>query len=79
MGLIRLVILGLVIWLLWRMVKNFQARQNSKKKTGGNIEHRNMVLCQFCSVHVPESEATRHGQKWFCSEGHKAKYLEKNS
>lgn len=76
MGLIRLVILGLVIWMLWRLVRNFQARQaaadRAKQKS---LEQRNMVLCQYCSVHVPENNAIAHDGAWFCSEGHKNKYL----
>ena len=78
MGLIRLIILALVIWMFWRVVKNFQARQSkkSKKETpSGKREQSNMVLCQFCSVHVPEQDAISHEKSWFCSERHKEKYL----
>ena len=78
MGLIRLIIFALVIWMLWRVVKNFQTSQSkkdNKENTRGEIEQSNMVLCQFCSVHVPEQDAVRHEKQWFCSDRHKEKYL----
>lgn len=76
MGLIRLIIFALVIWMLWRFIKNFQARQNSNKNTSDKkLTRGNMVACQYCAVHVPESDAVEHEQLWFCSEGHKEKYL----
>ena len=75
MGLIRLILLGVVIWLIMRMVKKFQAGQEQQGKVRKNIDHDNMVPCDYCSVHVPQSSAVQHGQLWFCSENHKDKYL----
>ena len=77
MGLIRLIIFGLVIWMLWRLIKNFLARQNSNNRTSDKkLVKGNMVACHYCTVHVPENAAVEHNQLWFCSEGHKEKYLE---
>lgn len=77
MGLIRLIIFGLVIWMLWRLIKNFLARQNSNTTTSDKkLAKGNMVACQYCTVHVPENDAVEHNQLWFCSERHKEKYLE---
>jgi uncharacterized protein len=78
MGLIRLIIFAVVIWMFWRLVKNFQANigeKGKKDKPKGEIEQSSMVLCQYCSVHVPESDAANHEQLWFCSDKHKEKYL----
>lgn len=78
MGLIRLVIFALVIWLIWRMIKNYQVKQKNKNRQSANnkISNTNMVACHYCTVHVPENEAVAHEEKWFCSDKHKAKFLE---
>lgn len=80
MGLIRLIILGLVIWLFWRLIKNYQANLNSRKQESDNkkLGSGNMVACEYCKVHVPEKIAIAHDALWFCSEGHKTKYLSEN-
>ena len=77
MGLIRLVIFALVIWLFWRLIRNYQASLKQGKKTDGNkkLDSGNMVSCQYCKVHVPEKSAVAHDNLWFCSENHKAKFL----
>ena len=79
MGLIRLVIFAVVIWLIWRMVKNFNAKLASQGKRKDKLENQNMVACRYCSVHVPEKEALNHDDDWFCSEAHKQKFLDDNS
>ena len=79
MGLIRLIILGLVIWLVWRLVNNVKARVNTSKKPEAKIENQSMVSCQYCSVHVPQQEAVKHDDSWFCSQSHRDKFLEDNS
>ena len=79
MGLIRLVIFALVIWLVWRMIKNYQASQARRKNSGNQkLTSGNMVACHYCSVHVPENDAIAHEQLWFCSESHKDKFLAGN-
>ena len=78
MGLIRLIISALVIWMFWRLVKNFKANRNKVNKEANSkdeIENSNMVLCQYCSVHVPELDAVNHEDLWFCTDKHKEKYL----
>ena len=79
MGLIRLIIFALVIWLLWRLVNNIKAKLNSKDNVGEKLENKSMVSCQFCSVHIPQEDALEHEAKWFCSAAHKEKYLEEKS
>jgi len=83
MGLIRIIILVLVIWMLWRLVNKIKARLDSKKKSASQldnkIEQSNMVSCHYCSVHIPEENAIQHEQMWFCNTEHKEKYLEDNS
>jgi uncharacterized protein len=76
MGLIRLAIFAVVIWMFWRLIKNFLAKQvKMNKKESGKLEQGNIVLCEYCSVHVPEQKAVSHEKLWFCSEKHKENYL----
>jgi len=75
MGLIRLIILVLVVWMLLRLFRKFKASQTVKNGKKQPLEHKNMVLCQYCSVHVPENKAVQHEQNWFCSDKHRDKYL----
>lgn len=78
MGLIRLIILGVVVWLCLRMVRQFQAAQLRKSASRKKIDQSNMVPCAFCNVHLPENQAVPHGDLWFCSDAHKNKYLAEN-
>ena len=78
MGLIRLIILGLVIWLLRRLVNNFKTRMNSHNSQEKTLENQSMVSCEHCAVHIPQKEAVQHSQLWFCTESHKNLYLENN-
>ena len=82
MGLIRLVIFALVIWMVWRLIRNYQAGQNSKNRNSGNknkLASSTMVACRYCKVHVPDNTAIAHDDLWFCSESHKAKFIAENS
>ena len=76
MGLIRLIIFALVIWLIWRLVNNFKAKQVNKKMQRDKIENKNMVSCHYCSVHIPQEDAKAHEGLWFCSDAHKDKHLD---
>lgn len=70
MTLIRILILALAIWLIYRMVKNYQLRQQQKPP------HRpprvtNMVACAHCGLHLPENEAIRISSKeYYCCKEH---------
>ena len=83
MGLIGLIIFALVIWLLWRLIKNYQRSLQSRKNRKTTRENRlasdNIVACEQCRVHVPEKDALRFTRDnedlWFCSEAHKDKFL----
>lgn len=75
MGLIRLILIGVVIWLCLRMVRKYQAGKSARPNTRKPLERANMVPCHVCGVHVPESDATQHQQLWFCGTAHRDKYL----
>ena len=34
-----------------------------------------IVRCKQCDVHLPESEALREGDEWFCTQAHRQAWL----
>lgn len=82
-ALIRLIIIGALIWLAWRLIRstlleNQQSPSSSSRPSGGGSQGtpERMVRCDQCGVHVPESEAFFHKQHAFCSQDHQRVYLE---
>ncbi|MFK7731807.1 MAG: PP0621 family protein [Pseudomonadales bacterium] len=66
-GLLRLLAVLFCIWLIWRFVK---------KKTAGSGQATaqssgSMVACQVCGTHVPEDNAIRSDDAWYCSAEHR--------
>lgn len=72
MNLIRLLIIVAIIWLAYRMYQNWltsKASVHKQQKNKPDIE--NMVQCSTCGVHIPEQEALKQNQQFFCCEAHK--------
>ncbi|HEY0962691.1 MAG TPA: PP0621 family protein [Pseudomonadales bacterium] len=77
MGLVRFIILLLVLGVAWFVVKNYLRKQalrgstrNGKPQIAGKI-----VRCKQCNVHLPETEAIREGEEWFCTQEHRQAWL----
>tara|TARA_R110002126_G_scaffold1617_3_gene9475 strand:- start:3057 stop:3410 length:354 start_codon:yes stop_codon:yes gene_type:complete len=72
MGLIKLIILGALIWLalnLWRrtqIVKN-RAKGSSSPRDQAPV----MVRCAHCQVHLPRDRALRANDNWYCCAEHR--------
>ncbi|MEX2367511.1 MAG: PP0621 family protein [Pseudohongiellaceae bacterium] len=77
MGLIRILIFIMVIWLIWRMIRNYQVKQQQAREASGKLDQKKMVRCEFCNVHLPQSDAVSEKDLWFCNQSHKSKYLDK--
>ncbi|MDH5190204.1 MAG: PP0621 family protein [Gammaproteobacteria bacterium] len=69
MGLFRLILLGLVIWLLFRLYQRFIKGRSSQQQKTHQIED-NMVRCKHCGIHVPEKEALKKNNHYYCSQAH---------
>lgn len=69
MGLFRLILLGLVIWLLFRLYQRFIKGRSSQKQGTRQIDG-DMVRCKHCGIHIPESEAIKNGDHHYCSRAH---------
>ena len=69
MGLFRLIIIALIIYLLIQIFKRWAANKNappSKKQDNSTV----MVQCKTCRLHIPENEALRKDGDYFCSQEH---------
>ena len=72
MGLIRIIVIGLIIYLLFHIIKRWMANKNSAPS---KLEEKQMVQCKVCQLHIPEEEALQKDGQFFCSQEH----LEDNS
>ncbi|MES9962857.1 MAG: PP0621 family protein [Candidatus Sedimenticola sp. 20ELBAFRAG] len=62
-----LVVLG--VWIIYLFARNYlKNRAKNTKKTVRPTEQ--MIRCDHCGTHVPESEAVTRNGKTFCSEAH---------
>lgn len=65
--LILLALLGIVIYLAVRRLRNRSQRAAPRP----SLRADNFVACAHCGVHVPESQALRSGELSFCSPDHR--------
>ncbi len=70
--LLKLIIVGALIWLLWRML-NPPQRPPERRRT----KVADTVRCAYCDTHLPASEALRDGDAWYCNEAHHRAALQK--
>ena len=78
MGLIRLLTILLLGWLAWSLYKNYvnkQVQQQQKRK----LQAGRIVKCQYCDLHLPETQALQHDSTWFCTRDHMQAFLGNNT
>lgn len=73
MGLIKLIILvaaviGLVM--LWRRFKTWQ--RSNQQRSAAPDRPALMVRCAQCQLHLPQDQALRSGDRWYCCDAHRA-------
>ena len=76
MGLIRVLVFGLAIWLLYKFYTIYKARlaaMDSQEVKGGN-----MVKCSECGAYTPESKSIESGAHHFCCESHQRAFEDKS-
>ncbi|GMR08102.1 MAG: hypothetical protein BMS9Abin26_1107 [Gammaproteobacteria bacterium] len=69
MNLIRLIVVFLVVWIIIRMLRNYLAKKTVAKQPPAQID--TMVKCKVCDLHIPEQEAIRCGDDYYCCQEHK--------
>lgn len=67
MGLIRIIVIALIIYLLLQIFKRWAA---NKKSASSHSEETKMVRCKVCQLHIPENEAIQQAGDFYCSQEH---------
>ncbi|WJW74929.1 PP0621 family protein [Thiohalobacter sp. IOR34] len=70
MGLIRLLLLGLLVYIGFSLYKRWQAQQRRRNRPAAG-EVGQMVRCETCGIHLPREEALCSGDHCYCSEAHR--------
>ncbi len=72
MGLVRLLLLFMVIWLAYRLVDRWRkGRRGVTHARRPALDSEKTVRCDHCGTFVPESEAVRRGGRNYCSAAHR--------
>ncbi|MFZ2268776.1 MAG: PP0621 family protein [Azonexus sp.] len=66
----KYLLLVAVLYVLWRVWKKRQDG-SLKPPPAASPPVERMVLCAYCSVHLPESDAVKDGSRFYCSEAHR--------
>lgn len=69
MSLIRLIVVVLIIYLVFQMIKRWAANKNIHSSQQHD-KQKQMVRCEVCRLHVPENEALQREGKFYCSQNH---------
>lgn len=78
MGLIRFIFLLLILGAVWFVAKNYLRKQQLREQRARNAQPQipgKVVRCKQCDVHLPETEAVREGDEWFCTQAHRQAWL----
>lgn len=79
MGLMRLLFLAVLVWLVWRILRQTLLSPTRKiPPASPPNSNQKMVRCEWCEVHTPEALALRQNKHHFCSEEHRQRWLEKH-
>lgn len=70
MYLLRFILIALAVWLAVQLVRRLLRKPGKPARTTKAVTHR-MVRCERCGLHVPEREAVREGERFFCSVEHR--------
>lgn len=69
--LIKLILLALGVWIVYRLVKKSHGRTVRREYESKNATGEDMVRCVHCGVHLPRSESIiSHGES-FCTNEHR--------
>lgn len=70
-GILRLVIIGLIIWFAWRFLQRYLTGRQDGQASPPPPSTQAMRRCAYCNVHIPEGESTQSRGEFFCSEAHR--------
>ena len=67
MGILKLIVVVLVVWLGFSLFKKIR---KPSVKTEGKSSSSKMLACSVCKTHIPENEAIIQDGKVYCSKEH---------
>lgn len=68
-ALIVLAALAGLVWLLTRP-RRLSARPHAERRSASRAPE-TMVRCAYCGIHLPQADALRGRQGWYCSTTHR--------
>ena len=71
MNLLRLLLIGLAVWIIITLLRNHRSRKDALNKRQNKQNIDSIVPCALCGTHVPESEAIHEAGKVYCSPEHR--------
>jgi len=81
MFIFRLIIFAAIVWAGIRLLKIYnqkkleaQHKDDTVRKTSSDSEQ--MVQCRYCNLHLPQNDAIKHENLWFCCHEHRDHFLE---
>ncbi|RUR40156.1 PP0621 family protein [Vreelandella populi] len=79
---IRLIIFAVVFYAglkLYGMYRQHKLARDAEHEALNRHDGGQMVRCRWCDVHVPESEALRDHEQWFCSSAHRDRFVQEQA
>lgn len=74
MGLVRLLLLALLVYVIWRLIRHSFA---GRRPTPAGDQAERMLRCAQCGLNVPERESLQREGRSFCSPEHHRAWLER--
>ena len=70
---IRLIVIGLLVWVFFLIYKQVKRRRLRNKENGGSPREQpaKIVRCAHCGLHVPASEAIYRDKQAYCCPEHR--------
>ncbi|PRY63007.1 uncharacterized protein B0H98_10911 [Vreelandella songnenensis] len=79
---IRLIIFAVVFYAglkLYSMYRQHKLARDAEHQALNRHDGGQMVRCRWCEVHVPETEALRDHEQWFCSSAHRDRFAQEQA
>ncbi|MCW8825823.1 MAG: PP0621 family protein [Gammaproteobacteria bacterium] len=71
MGIVRLIIIGVAVWLAFKLFKRMTSGPSTPESSVKESAPKKMVQCKQCGLHVPIDEALPKGDDHFCCDEHR--------
>lgn len=71
MGIGKLLIVGVIVWIAFRLYKHLINRPSVTHKRTGSSSSKKMVQCKTCGLHVPIDEALSKNDNYYCCSAHR--------